>query len=153
MKLAGRLSSDVLGRPILTPLALAFCIPLLTLWLIRSASSSANTDHISSIPFVIGSFLPQSITMLPITSFICFSCAKSMISHSSFVDLEILETSVVQMVSPTSNFSTSLDHSTLFGLRPLTYSQYMFSSCTPSLRSSRLCRSMSCLVSSVEHLQ
>ena len=80
--LSGISSLDNLGLPMLFPLALALAIPDLTLWDIISFSISANTAHICSMPFVIGSkdSLLQSVPKF-LNYDTIFIYAKSKIRH------------------------------------------------------------------------
>ena len=100
-KILGILSSEVAGLPMGTPLALAFCKPLLTRWLMMLRSSSLNTPIIFSIPSVMGSSsFVQSTINEPNTNLMCLSFANSMISQSCFVLRVIRLTSVATIVSP-----------------------------------------------------
>ena len=140
------------GLPICLPLALAFAIPERTLARIIASSSCLNTPGICKNASVIGSACPlrQSIVILPtMTRHRCFRLMASMISQSCFVLLARRETSSVMMVSPACACSRSKDNCSLMTASPCSYSRYTVSA--PACFSSRTCRSMSCLLSLVEH--
>ena len=102
----------------------------------------------SSVPLV------QSIVIESlIISFICLFFTVSMISHSCLVLRVSLDSSVTASVSPLRITFSSFCSSTLFYFMPEMYSVKIVSGTAPISFSSRTCLDISCLFSSVLHLQ
>ena len=134
------------------PFAFAFAIPERTLARIIASSNWLNTPAICKKASVIGSACPlrQSIViLLTMTRHRCFLLMASMISQSCLVERARRETSSVIIVSPACACSRSKDNCSLTAASPCSYSRKMRSA--PACLSSRTCRSISCLLSLVEH--